>query len=574
VNQAAITRSETSNERRKNEKPDPNQKQDPNHGIEDQFGNIVGESSDDAEASDDDKPPDDKNNGQSKEEEKKRKQKKRKKKKSNAQKKGGGSDSSTNSEESEKTNEEKKQSPDKKRKKKNRNKSSKKSSTEKPTPGVPLAAGLPTSDDDETEFRWPETRTNPTKGKRKQLKLPIGQKPSQKKDQSEPSPPPSGSDDEEDDDDDASPNWRDRRRATRKNLFDEFSSVKPRPKRKSKGSNLTNQKEVESFLQTLEWNDANKKIRAANYRKTIIDTVGSEGREGKTLANLKERKAAGKQEREERRLSEEATIGKIKKIRDDYLATVGTSGKTVKRTQLRLLAQLFPEADGTMDDDEKEEYNHYMELLPIKHSLRQKETDAMMTQMCSLQYIPKDPTPTTECPYGSVAYVKGKVKVRRKSAAGGKWAELVQHKPTTSGKWAEFLLPYPLTVEWVKFCFHKDFVSLLKEKPKQWQHVVVGAANKNKDKAAHWMLTKIPVAYPQGDKGRCLFLCVASAMHYMGLKDEAQQIAALSYQAETVPGAVGIDALRRNMLQYAPIIGRPIIYNHHRKRKSKQMTLA
>ena len=41
----------------------------------------------------------------------------------------------------------------------------------------------------------------------------------------------------------------------------------------------------------------------------------------------------------------------------------------------------------------------------------------------------------------------------------------------------------------------------------------------------------------------------------MGLKDEAQQIAALLYQAETVPGAVGIDALRRNMLQYAPIIG-------------------
>ena len=27
------------------------------------------------------------------------------------------------------------------------------------------------------------------------------------------------------------------------------------------------------------------------------------------------------------------------------------------------------------------------------------------------------------------------------------------------------------------------------------------------------------------------------------------------------------------MLQYAPIIGRPIIYNHHRKRKSKKMTL-
>ena len=48
--------------------------------------------------------------------------------------------------------------------------------------------------------------------------------------------------------------------------------------------------------------------------------------------------------------------------------------------------------------------------------------------------------------------------------------------------------------------------------------------------APHWLLTKITVAYPQGEHGRCLFLCLALAMHYMGLKDEAQQIAALSYR--------------------------------------------
>jgi hypothetical protein len=469
VNQAAMTRSHTSPERErkkgKNEKPDPNQKQDPNHGNEDQGGHIIGKTSEEDDSPDDDKPPDDKNTGQSKEDEKKKKKsnennqggdsdlstdleesekpkdekkqspekkkrkKKKKKKKSNAEKQGGGSDSSVDSEESEKPNDEKKQSPEKKkRKKKKRKKSSKKSSPENPTPGVPLAAGLPKDDAVEAEWSWPDP-TDPPKRKRKQLKLPIGKKRSKKKDKSEPSPPPSGSDDEVADDDDAPPNWKAQQRATRKNILEELTSVRPRPKMKSKGSNLRTQKELQSFFQTLESNDAHKKIRAAQYRQTILDKVGSKGREGKTLANLKERKAAGKQAREEKRLSEEATIGKIKKLRDAYLETVGKSGTTVLRNQLKWLEELFPNEDGIMNDDEGRDYNHYLESLPLTQSKGLKATDAIMTQLCSLQYFPKDPTPTTEFPYGNVAYVKGKVKVRVKSGPSGNGVKRCCHIP-------------------------------------------------------------------------------------------------------------------------------------------------
>ena len=63
------------------------------------------------------------------------------------------------------------------------------------------------------------------------------------------------------------------------------------------------------------------------------------------------------------------------------------------------------------------------------------------------------------------------------------------------------------------------------------------------------------------------------AMHYMGLKAESETIAALAYQAENLPGTTGIDALRKAMLKYAPIISRPTIYNQNRKQTKKPLIL-
>ena len=67
------------------------------------------------------------------------------------------------------------------------------------------------------------------------------------------------------------------------------------------------------------------------------------------------------------------------------------------------------------------------------------------------------------------------------------------------------------------------------EKPRQWQCVVLGASRKQEDKAPHGFLTKIHLAFPQGEHNHCLFLCLALAMHYMGLKAESEKIAALAF---------------------------------------------
>ena len=217
------------------------------------------------------------------------------------------------------------------------------------------------------------------------------------------------------------------------------------------------------MFKSLERKDVHNKEKAVKYRQMILDKIGLEGREGKTLENLKKRKADSRQEEQEERLTQEAMIDARKEMRHAYLATVGKSGSTVLRNQYKLLGQLFPEEDGIMDEDKAAQYTDYKESLPLLKKQRIDATDTLMTQLCSLQYIPKDPTPCTNYPYGQVAYVNGKVKIKIRQ------------------KWGENILPYPLTVEWVKFCFHKDYVSLLMEKPKQWQCVVVGASNKSKD---------------------------------------------------------------------------------------------
>ena len=98
---------------------------------------------------------------------------------------------------------------------------------------------------------------------------------------------------------------------------------------KPKISRLRTQGDVESLFQSLEWKDAHKKERAVKYHQTILDKVGLDGNEGKTLANLKKRKAEAWQEQEEEHLTQEAMIDARKEIRHDYLETLGYWEKSV-----------------------------------------------------------------------------------------------------------------------------------------------------------------------------------------------------------------------------------------------------
>ena len=103
--------------------------------------------------------------------------------------------------------------------------------------------------------------------------------------------------------------------------------------------------------------------------------------------------------------------------------------------------------------------------------------------------------------------------------------------------------------------------------------MIVGSARPEHDIAPQQFRTKVQVAYPQGQNDRCLFLCVASALHYMGLEEEAAKLAALGSKAEHVSGSTGIDELRESMIVCAPIVGRPMLFNTSKKKRKRPIHL-
>jgi hypothetical protein len=144
--------------------------------------------------------------------------------------------------------------------------------------------------------------------------------------------------------------------------------------------------------------------------------------------------------------------------------------------------------------------------------------------------------------------------------------------PDAHGKPFEKVVAPPLTVKWVKFCYKKEYVSLLIEEPPKWHQVIVGKSRHHEDDAPKWFQTKI--AYPQGDHDWCLFLCLVSALLiYIGLPQEASRLAGLANQAENLPETRGVEALKASMIKCAPLIGCQQVLNSSKKKWKRNMSV-
>jgi hypothetical protein len=170
--------------------------------------------------------------------------------------------------------------------------------------------------------------------------------------------------------------------------------------------------------------------------------------------------------------------------------------------------------------------------------------------------MPRTQDATREYPYGTYANFSAKKQVKG---------------PGANGKSTERPVGYKITVEWVKFMFKKEYVSLVMEK--KWHWVVMSNSREHADMAPKWIRTKISAAYPQGYDDKCLFLCVASGLHYTGLTEEATKLAALTSESMHLPGTRGMKALRTAMIDCAFSIGRPQVLNSPKKKQKNNMTV-
>jgi hypothetical protein len=98
--------------------------------------------------------------------------------------------------------------------------------------------------------------------------------------------------------------------------------------------------------------------------------------------------------------------------------------------------------------------------------------------------------------------------------------------------------------------------------------VVVGDS-REETKVPIRLKTTIPMAFPQGTRNQCLYLCLASALDYMGLKVEALKLAARATTTDSLTGNDQIKLLTQHMMEIAPSIGVGVVFNSSQKRKKK-----
>ena len=129
----------------------------------------------------------------------------------------------------------------------------------------------------------------------------------------------------------------------------------------------------------------------------------------------------------------------------------------------------------------------------------------------------------------------------------------------------------PCTVAWVRFVFQPAYVQLMIDRPREWHHVVIGDHRSEDIIVPEKYISQVPVQYCQGNLDRCLFLCLALALYYMGLTQEAAKLSSMSHKAETLPGGDVIKALLSAMKACAPSLCIPTIFQDGHKKKSESI---
>jgi hypothetical protein len=128
-----------------------------------------------------------------------------------------------------------------------------------------------------------------------------------------------------------------------------------------------------------------------------LDTIGLEARKSLTKQELlavrvktRNQKAELRSERKDRKEQAEQTEDDFM---GEYLPIQKKKGVTNNRKKERVLDQRFPIAEGEMTTEETLEYEAIkLECTPpVRKGL--EEMDALLLQLCALQYIPQDHTP-------------------------------------------------------------------------------------------------------------------------------------------------------------------------------------
>ena len=331
-------------------------------------------------------------------------------------------------------------------------------------------------------------------------------------------------------------------------------------KRAPKPSNLRTQSDVGRHFNNMKASDEVNADRTHERRSEILEVLGSDARKGMTKEAISAKRKELLEKKAEIRQQASLQFQKRNEWNSAYSKSLSKKGQTVVRLQRNLLQEKFPTASGQMTVEETEQYRVYTSTLPKEVRKSLFGTDKMIDQLCAFQYIPRNPRSTLAHPHGTVAYMNAKKLVPNRMSKG-----------SASGKPTETIVKPPISMEWMRYCFKPEYVKLLMKHPKAWHRVEIGSPSTHSGDPPSSMVTTVRVAYQQGEKHKCLFLCLASALHYIGLTEEAENLADASISGEHKSPTDAIAALRTSMELFAPIVGRPTLFNTGRTGRKKKI---
>jgi hypothetical protein len=344
--------------------------------------------------------------------------------------------------------------------------------------------------------------------------------------------------------------WESKKRTIRQKASD--SSKKPRQRYKTTSA-MSIAGAVDTQFRILKANARKRTKDTKERRLPVLEKIGSGARVTLTSEDIKERKYAIRCEKADAKVNRQETRTKFDDALKTYQSVAKRNGSTNLRKKEAALRAMFPETENKMNSREEKDYIEYKSSLTVEHRESLESTDNFLQQVFALQYMPSTNRITDNTPNGTVAYFNAKVKKMVKN------------------KMAEEQVG-PLTVQWVKFCYLPKFVGIMINQSRMWHRVVIGSSRPEETEAPIALRTSVPVAYPQGSHDQCLYLCMASALHYIGLEEEASRLARFAPMSESLPGNEAIRRLTQHMFDIAPSIGVGVKFNSSRKRKKKELT--
>ena len=119
-----------------------------------------------------------------------------------------------------------------------------------------------------------------------------------------------------------------------------------------------------------------------------------------------------------------------------------------------------------------------------------------------------------------------------------------------------------LSPVWVGFNFDPVYLGLTKKAPKRWFPMVIGN-NRPEDSliAPFGLLTTVKVNYKQGNYSQCLFKSLASALHYVGLKQGGTFISMKAPSIDGLDGQRSLNELKKLMRKGVQQIGDCVTFN-------------